>query len=871
MFARILKRLGCPHGAAPDTAQLAPVNTPSDLSTASPSGLSSIVRAQPRSSPLPPRSSHRLPAAKYRVLAVGFGPRTSTQLRALVTFLEAHKDDFDKLAKLSGKPFTIQYLGVERQSSRFLGRGHGWGPNQGWGTVNSGVETVGEDKSAGLLAYVEKNREQLKAAYRDHPVLDALFTSAFPPNKAPRLEAAALGRRQQGAEEHHQLRNALHKAGELPFLKVKVLTHTSVEAIDLSDPKKPAVNILNRVTGRTDRIQSNTVRLNSGWTMDVPKGVQAPVQLHSFIRLMDNVALTRWLGDKGLLDEHHQLKPGKRLALGGAGLSAMDTLLALQDTMKLFERDLAAPTGYRVTDEAKQKYQGALTFISRSPGWIPPRHAHSPQWTQKTKGLGTTRMLHSAFLHRQGQAVFTDWPDVIRGSVAQACGMTPTQVRGRGLDTKQWLTEYHHANLAHLAARDTGNDDEAAQTMPGAMRQASLATILGFGMERDLAQAQHDMERDAPLSFKGRTGYRFHRAQVAGISTIDNGGQLPENNDLLKSHRELMDYVTASPALVQEAAYLLEEAGIAKQVISDYSNLEVSPYGSARPLRLASAPPGTADFDAFLVPPTQRRNAEPAVASLADQVQPVHPSLPDLGKVTTNRRIVAKNGEPSHVEDFSLNGKGERIGGRSTVGIFATDLNNRESATDVMYAIAARDAAIAVLTQAGFEDPTGTLDVLYEAHKPTPDAFDAEVKQFAPDFRQLQIQAALVRSADQAARGDPKVFSQVINQGQVLGRAHNEITVRARGAMLEPLLQAKFDKIRGVAPDNNGATTKASGLQEPSAAFADAISQLEPFSPTDLDEFLSRFVDLPADVHEAVYQTALKLALEKVSGADSLR
>jgi hypothetical protein len=47
----------------------------------------------------------------------------------------------------------------------------------------------------------------------------------------------------------------------------------------------------------------------------------------------------------------------------------------------------------------------------------------------------------------------------------------------------------------------------------------------------------------------------------------------------------------------------------------------------------------------------------------------------------------------------------------------------------------------------------------------------------------------------------------------------------------------------------------------PSAGFADSMAERESFSPASRDRYLSRFVDVPLSVHEAVYQEAFERAL----------
>src|SRR5205814_5857115 len=115
----------------------------------------------------------------------------------------------------------------------------------------------------------------------------------------------------------------------------------------------------------TGVIVGDTVRLNTGTTLSSPISDPA-VSRHSFIQAMNPRVLEAFLAGKNLLDEAGVVKPGTKFALGGSRLSAYDQLLSLVPMMPLFVSDDTVPLGYRVSDEAKAKYQGAITFISRT-------------------------------------------------------------------------------------------------------------------------------------------------------------------------------------------------------------------------------------------------------------------------------------------------------------------------------------------------------------------------------------------------------------------------------------------------------------------------------------------------------------------------
>jgi len=801
------------------------------------------------------------PPPGTRKVFVGGGPRTTTQLSAEIDFLFAHAEDFRMLQEAGGR-YDIQRVVFERRTDDFLGRGSAWGPDQGGGTVNSGAERSGIDYAPRLESFLTENRAAFEEAYRDDPVASALLKASFESGDGtPNTSAGALRRKDQGREERmHSLAQQERAQTTFPFYRITTATETSVEAIDLAHPNQPVVSAKRVGDDESSSIKADSVILNTGMTLTSP--VSDPEVLrHAHVAPMG--ALTGFLQAQELLDSQGKLKvrrelrddreAGIKLALGGTGLSAMDQILALQPVMDLFEPDPGSNLGYRVSETAKQKYAGALTFISTTEGkWVPPRHVSKDcAWTQATDGLANSHEVHVALLHGKGEKLFTDYHDVMRASIACALGITLEQVDEAGLSTPELLRAQHARSQFHLHKLAESALAESMQTLEGAKRQAYLQAILGLGMERDLDAAIHGMERDAPLSFLGRFGYQMHRAQVAGLT----GPQTPATNeDLLAAFGEWMAHITSSPVQVQSMAHLLVEAGIASHVQGTYSALAPNDDTDGRPLQFTAKNGEAATFDAFIVSPTPHR-AEQTLQSLAGQVEPVHPLLPELGKVTSNRRIVAKGGQPSRVEDYSLNGKGAFVPGtRRLAGAFAIDVNNRESATDVAPGLAYRSMAAEHLAAVGVPNPLDEVDKLYLKYLPGDKEFAKEAATFEPHYRSLTTKAAFVRPADHASDGDAVEFASL------LSKVRSGSRVRAQGALLEPVLQPAFDRAKGV-PTTGVSRAAAERFRGPSEQFGDAMASREPYAPASRDDYFARFVDMPMHVHEAVYKEAFEKAM----------
>ncbi len=822
-----------------------------------------------------------------RVISVGGGPRGESRAMAEMELLRLHRADFDRIQKLGGT-YNIETVIIERKGEESIGRGNGWGDEHGTGTANTGAEacklTANSrgllDYSARFANYLGDNHKRLVEESKDHPVISTLLNRALDGTYGPKgvLETgfATMTRAQQGMEELQRFRQARSETMELfPFYHLHVMTNTSVEKVDISSPQRPMLSLADAHSAQAKGVLvGNTVRLNTGTTLSSPVS-DAVVSEHSFIQAMNPQALKEFLAGKNLLDEAGQVKSATKLALGGSGLSAYDQLLALVPLMSLFVSDDAAPLGYKVCKDAKAKYQGAITFISNTPGkWIPPRHANDPAWRQESESLSNAKEQHALRLHNQGEEEFRSWGVLTDASVAATLGMVPKDVRQEGLSTEELLRAQYASSVQsaqklakarHLSGKARAQAiDESTRTLEGARRQANLSTVIGFGMEPRLKEAFEEMARMAPLTFDGQKGYLIHRAQVKSIT--EPGTEIAKDNaELLKRFNTVMTDVTSSPMVVHATVPMLFESGIATYMSGSYDGFKGD--GVERSLSFTGHDGAKASFDAFIVSPTFNRVEEPAIASLTGQVKAADPRIPDIGEVTMNRRILAKNGQPTQLEDYSLNGKGAPVPGtRSKSYIFSTDVNNRESATDVAPGLAYRRMAQEHLAAAGFKDPVGKVESLYQTYFPSDEAYAAEVSRFAPHFDAAMIKAEFLKAAELAAHDDAKGFKVLTHA------ARSASTVKTRAALLElPFKEAVRAKLNALPVDRSRAGSDKPDLhreqqevvdryREASRNYADALAEKPTFTPASNAAYHRRFVDVPLEIHRKVYKEAFVLA-----------
>ncbi|MDE0283228.1 MAG: hypothetical protein OXN26_01575 [Gammaproteobacteria bacterium] len=664
-----------------------------------------------------------------RLISVGGGPRGITQASEEIKFLKKYRKDFTAIEKLSGK-YNMTTMVMDKGKFDDMGRGTAW-TEQNKGTVNTGAE-IGYGER--LSVYYRLNKKEILAELKAHPVARAMFKAALAEGKngAVVVDRAALTRALQGREELQYFKNLL---GELDdeelsgIYNLALMPETQVTGIDLSNPRMPLVET------DTGKWPAGTVRLNTGTIVAHPlKPEQEDVLPHSYIGPMDPEKVKTKLGEKELLDEQQKLIPGARILTGGSGLSLYDQLLALHPVMDLFEEDETSMTGYKVSDAAKKKYQGFILVTGNTPGkWISPRHSHSPEWTQKLDPIAGMKEQHALFLHGQGEEVYRSWQKIIEGTVVAATGRTPSQVRQDDLSTEQLLEEAHAETKKHAEAIKAADDDlRPEHTLYGARRQAYLASVLGYGMEKDLPAAINELSRMAPHTFKGRNGYLMHRAQLKGIS--EPGKVIAENNaDMIQTFSTRMQDITASPFRVHEMMHMLMEAGIAKYTPGSYAGITTTSGEDHKALSFTDNQGKKTEHDFFLVSPTFQRQKDPVAASLEGQVDSIHPAHPSYGKVGMHR-MLQTSGEPAHLEAHDLSGKGIRVSGQSTLGIFATDVNNKESAVQIAPGLAYRRFAQEAMAAAGFKNPVEEIDNLYEKHLPSNEAYQGEADKFQDHY-----------------------------------------------------------------------------------------------------------------------------------------
>lgn len=805
----------------------------------------------------------------HRSISVGAGPAGAAKEAAFWNTMRQKSSDINDLSS-KGAKYQAESILIDSKSSNNTARGNAWDDEQGYGTVNTAPE-LAEGHKGRLANFYNEERGDLQKEYdQKNPIAGWTLASAYesPEGAAgkPTVGRAAITRKDQGREEHaHFNQEAARIVKEFPFYKLSVISEATVDKIDISDRNRPKVLVRQNHSNKTHALQAQGVAMNIGTPLRNP--IRDPnVKRLTFCQAMDPGKIADFAREHELLDDKGVLKSGVKLGSGGTSLSQYDQLIGMNTIMNFMKR---TDDGYAISPEAAKKYQGAIVVISNTPGkWVPPRHSNSAEWTQEKNALGTPEELHAMLLHEDGHELYEAWSHIAVASVANTLNITPEQVSQSGLSTAELLhaqgasTKEHIAKLAE-ASNLTGTEREqalrqATQTLEGARREAFLSSMLGFGMAADIPATIERMEKLAPLTYAGRSGYLIERAQAAGVTAPDVAS-VKDNRATMSTLTNMNNDIIASPFRVHLLAVKLQEAGIMKYVAGGYEDLKAGPADKQISFKGRNSDT-TEKLDAFFVSPTFDRKQSGPLNSLEGQVKPIHPLVPDLAAVAPNHLMLTPTGETVQVQDYSV----ARTGSthpvtKSKIGLDAFDVNNRDSVYDVAPGQALRRLAKIHLHAVGLES-ADKIEELYKKHASvSTDDYRAEVAKFAEHFKTGKDKEAFLKAMAAAVKEAPDMQ----NKGDVFGIPTELFARSTAGREAAVIVGKHFADNPNVFSDpreNNFAQAMAAFKEERGEKGA----KLPPFNPSGKEAFFNRFIDYPMSVHEAVYAEAVQLAQDQL-------
>lgn len=796
---------------------------------------------------------------------VGGGPRTAVQVNSEVSFMLLYHQHFEELMKL-GAQYDISTTIIEKQPS--IGAGTAYNDNQ-TGMMNTGVEDdisfplAADQKSDTtnimkyFLSYQQRYEKLLGTNFEEYFQFvksinlpgAVMFRNSVGPNSTTKdscleHQRAYLLRGTVGKEETHTTETLIDIAKKaIPFYSPTILTQCKVSYVDLQNSQHPQVVVKSEVDNSVKTIESDEVRLNCGTTTRSPIDDPA-LQKYIFCQAMNAHKFYDYCKEHQLLDSSGLLKSGTKIISGGLSLSELDQLSVLDHVMHLFEEDDSV-LGFKVSEEAKEKYQSSITLINRTPGNIcMPRHSFSTDWTQDTSVMGDAKHIHALFLHNFGEEVYRAWFTLITAAVARAAGKTMSEARCENTSTINLLRSQFEDSKWFMKCRELAGTHEkrgymdlkksalkrSTQTLYGAWREAALGTIFGLGIQTDPESTIREMGSFAPITWRGREFWLFHRGQIAAVTDPRFSSKV-SNKDQLKNFDFLMKHITSSPVEMHSMIYLLMDAGIAQYETASYDDIKEGEMKDG--LQLHGEP-----YDLFIVSPVFDSSKDKAAVSLAGQVKPMNEGFPRFGKVGKFRRFVDEENHFVPVEDFGLGGKGFKVkpihGTRSGTGSYAVDTNNRSSAVSVASSVTMRRIALAHLNAAGVANSQAVLDEIYNSAKPSQQEYGKEVRKFEEYFSEALEMCAYIEAITLVSGDNVQTFRTLYDTGlSADGRKRQMETFKA--------LSEERHQLGG-------------------NMYFEAVRAIPNFKPPTKDEYLDRFVDTTEEEDVYMYNEAFKLA-----------
>lgn len=805
-------------------------------------------------------------AVKPTVLIGGGGVTATHRIIKLTELLSQHERALQQLKK-SGVPFDAHLRFINLEKSADYG-GYAFGPGQA-GTANTPLEDDRKLITDTIDWVLRHEAEILKS---DHPVGATLLADAK--KLAPaRLngqplddQRALIERRFMGEVDHWRLIKAAQDATErFPNVDFALVYNTVAKDIvpSIDDGAKVLVGPADQGGVQGDlEIEAGHVGLHPGPQLRPAVGPDHPAYPFVYQGVMDGRRIQDAMRAQGLLDENGHLLEGKKIFVGGLKLSALDTMVAFNRVMPVLVPD--GKGGYTVDEEVAKKYQGALTTINRE-GLPPvPRYVYSPSsMSERVLALGTTEELLALFTHENGSQVYKAWHTLERAVLASALGTTPDKLEQR-IDNEALIRIWHaQTQKVREIERQAGEmknpaDMEAKLKERLDIRESMerliyLRTIIGAGMEKNLAEAFGSTAQSYPALFDGRMGYPFHRAQPAGVT--DATQITGPNKDLMDVQDRRMQPVTASPYQVHDVIALLMKAGVLMQLNgTSYMEFEPSQEGG-RALRHTKRK--DCEFDYGLISPTFQVKS-PVVKAVGQRVETALKGVADVDpqeavyypKLRKNLLLEDKEtGVPLPVDATLLSGKGWTQGmntdRQTTYADVRTDLNNKESALETAASLASRDLCLAILNAKGVSNPHRTLEGLYMSFVPDDRRYGEEVKRLEQAFDTAMAKSECLKafmSQVAAGRGDTQT-------GGPVALTYGDVRVRADSAE-----RAFEDAVTRLATDPV--------FRDAVVAHYKSSPAYQRFTPPkDMDSYERRFVDYPPHIHKQVLQSVINIGL----------
>ncbi len=352
---------------------------------------------------------------------------------------------------------------------------------------------------------------------------------------------------------------------EVPEVRIKVYYgHTVIDA-DFSAPTKPKLLVRKNDGGSGQWLDFDFVQLANGTTGMVPVSDDVAGKAFSSTPNVDSVR--SFLAEHDLIGAAGLIKPGSKIGITGARLSAYDCVPLLLNLTKML---IATDDGWRLDETEAARYQGLLTFISHSAGDVsPPRHVHALGWPGEVSFLSSQEM-HTIMLQKNFDWLSFVLP-ILKANIAAEIGTSPARIH-RPMTTAERMADYHRQNDQHR-----GNK----MTEVGLLRAGKPAIIEGFGFEADIGLADKSLVARAPFTREGRAGFPFRYSTAYDMSQPDVA-RAGSNASFFKHWNTLWAHIAASPVAIQDMIAQLFGLGVAGFAKGSFRDVKLDP-GSRKP------------------------------------------------------------------------------------------------------------------------------------------------------------------------------------------------------------------------------------------------------------------------------------------------
>ncbi|KAF3910236.1 hypothetical protein ABW21_db0203658 [Orbilia brochopaga] len=499
----------------------------------------------------------------------------------------------------------------------------------------------------------------------------------------------------------------------LPWLKISIRHGVRAIDVDLRVPTRPLLTVEDLRTGSIETgIQYDLIIKTTGMTSGIPVSGDMKQNAYTGIPRSDSVA--EYLDRHDILDDEGTIIPGKKIFIGGAGLSAYDFMGIVLARTKILKFD---PISKQVVidEEVAEKYRGLITIFNRTDGMLsPPRH-NTATITNQSSEFITPDMLLSMQL-RKGCSFYPMFVEICRILTAITCDKLPSQIEPM-VSTIDQLDQYALEN-----ERIAGNAH--AITEVGLFRRWLSSCAFSLTTSSTPEQERAELKQKYPLLL--RDIWQSWRSM--SYSATHSIGEAADSNLRHRTARRAFLYqITAVPWQIHVLVTRLYKLGVIDWTQGSYDSMRWSPDEKQFMLSGLTA-------DGLIAPRVFSPTFDKLAARIISQTRKPRAGekVYQKGRFPLSRR----SGEYAHVMELGLPGHGT-LDEKMLRNQQWFDTNSYHAACQMMPIIVGTASLIESMTLSGVPQPVSEIVKYYRASLPDPRAFEQQVDRIESSYNQL--------------------------------------------------------------------------------------------------------------------------------------